>query len=66
MNAVAPGPIQAPLRESTMEKPAQEGFSTPMGRPGESIEIATAAVFLVSNDSSFITGAFLIFVYYYF
>ncbi|TIB80958.1 3-oxoacyl-reductase [Wallemia mellicola] len=56
VNAVAPGPIQAPLRESTMEKPAQEGFSTPMGRPGESIEIATAAVFLVSDDSSFITG----------
>ena len=29
---------------------------TPMGRIGQSAEIATAALFLASNDSSFITG----------
>ncbi|EOR02914.1 hypothetical protein E3P92_02383 [Wallemia ichthyophaga] len=56
VNAIAPGPIQAPLRESTMLEPAQESFTTPLGRPGESVEIACAAVFLGSSDSSFITG----------
>ena len=56
VNAIAPGPIQAPLREATMLEPAQESFSSPMGRPGESIEIACAAVFLGSSDSSFVTG----------
>ena len=56
VNAVAPGPVWTPLVPSTMDNDAQEGFTSPMGRPGQPSEIATNFVFLASQDSSLITG----------
>jgi NAD(P)-dependent dehydrogenase (short-subunit alcohol dehydrogenase family) len=35
------------------------GGQTPMGRPGKPDEVANAALFLLSDEASFITGAAL-------
>jgi NAD(P)-dependent dehydrogenase (short-subunit alcohol dehydrogenase family) len=61
VNGVAPGPIWTPLIPSTFdrEKVATFGADVPMGRPGETEEVAPSYVFLASNDSSYITGQVL-------
>ncbi|XP_024366286.1 NADPH-dependent aldehyde reductase 1, chloroplastic [Physcomitrium patens] len=61
VNAVAPGPIWTPLIPASMgqgspEKMKSFGSQCPMGRAGEPEEIATAYVFLASEDSSYFTG----------
>jgi NAD(P)-dependent dehydrogenase (short-subunit alcohol dehydrogenase family) len=57
VNAVAPGPIWTPLIPSTMPEPENFGKDTPMGRPGQPVEVAPAYVFLASEDASYISGA---------
>lgn len=57
VNAVAPGPIWTPLIPSTMPEPEMFGMDTPMGRPGQPVEVAPAYVFLASEDASYISGA---------
>lgn len=57
VNAVAPGPIWTPLIPSTMPEPEQFGADTPMGRPGQPVEVAPAYVFLASDEASYIAGA---------
>ncbi len=56
-NVISPGtidtPILAPLPKQAI---AQIVASIPMGRMGSADEIAKAAVFLASDDSSFVTG----------
>ncbi|EDM35507.1 putative oxidoreductase protein, short-chain dehydrogenase reductase (SDR)family [Pedobacter sp. BAL39] len=59
VNAVAPGPIWTPLIPSTMPEPENFGKDTPMGRPGQPIEVAVAYVFLASDEASYISGATL-------
>lgn len=58
VNAISPGPIDTP---HTADAPQEwkDGMiaAVPMGRFGEPREIATAALFLASSDSSYITGA---------
>lgn len=56
VNAIAPGPVWTPLIPSTMDKDAQDSFTSPMGRPGQPSEMATCVVFLASADSSMVTG----------
>ncbi|MEA5257930.1 SDR family oxidoreductase [Arcicella aquatica] len=58
VNAVAPGPIWTPLVASTFPDQKKEDFgkNTPMQRGGQPWEVATAFVFLASEDSSYITG----------
>lgn len=58
VNAVAPGPIWTPLIVSSFKpsKVASFGSEVPMKRAGEPIEVATAFLFLASEDSSYITG----------
>lgn len=59
VNAVAPGPIWTPLIPSTMPDPENFGKNTPMGRPGQPVEVAPAYVFLASEEASYISGATL-------
>lgn len=59
VNAVAPGPIWTPLIPSTMPDPENFGKDTPMGRPGQPVEVSPAYVFLASDDASYISGATL-------
>jgi NAD(P)-dependent dehydrogenase (short-subunit alcohol dehydrogenase family) len=59
VNAVAPGPIWTPLITSTMpsEKVQAFGKNTPMKRPGQPAELATAYVMLADPLSSYVSGA---------
>lgn len=59
VNALCPGPLKTPLLMNflnTDEKKQRRLVHIPMGRFGEAKEIAQAAVFLASDESSFITG----------
>lgn len=59
VNAIGPGSINtAVLKAVAHNKDAMRGVlsRTPMGRPGEPLEVARVAVFLASEDSSYITG----------
>jgi NAD(P)-dependent dehydrogenase (short-subunit alcohol dehydrogenase family) len=72
-NAICPGPIDTPMLRIFVARPDQQsthgmdkeelvrtrGGMAPMGRPGEPEEIANAALFLLSDEASFITGAAL-------
>jgi NAD(P)-dependent dehydrogenase (short-subunit alcohol dehydrogenase family) len=57
-NAVAPGPIWTPLIPSTMPEDAVKSFGsqTPMKRPGQPAELATAYVMLADPLSSYVSG----------
>lgn len=59
VNCVAPGPIWTPLITATMppEKVGDFGKDTPMGRPGQPIELVTSYVMLAEPLSSYVTGA---------
>ena len=62
-NALCPGPIDTPLLAELLSDPVrrQRRFvHIPMGRLGRADELAKAALFLASDDSSFMTGASLI------
>jgi NAD(P)-dependent dehydrogenase (short-subunit alcohol dehydrogenase family) len=59
-NALCPGPIETPLLRELMSDPARRQrrlVHIPVGRLGQAEEIANAALFLASDESSFITGA---------
>jgi NAD(P)-dependent dehydrogenase (short-subunit alcohol dehydrogenase family) len=56
-NVVSPGPIETPLTNRLpADAVARIVFTIPMGRMGNPDEIAKAALFLASDDSSFVTG----------
>jgi NAD(P)-dependent dehydrogenase (short-subunit alcohol dehydrogenase family) len=56
-NVVSPGPIDTPLASRQSPEVIARIVSTiPMGRMGKPDEVAKAALFLASDDSSFITG----------
>ncbi len=61
VNAVAPGPIWTPLIPATMAEDKVEGFGsdTPLGRPGQPVEVAAAFVFLASDEASYVSGTVL-------
>jgi len=61
VNALCPGPVNTPLLEELFakdpERAAKRLVHIPMGRFGEPHEIAKAALFLASDDSSFVTAS---------
>jgi len=59
VNGVAPGPIWTPLQVSggsTQENLKEFGGKTPMGRPGQPVELASIYVQLAASDASYATG----------
>jgi NAD(P)-dependent dehydrogenase (short-subunit alcohol dehydrogenase family) len=63
INTLSPGPIETPIfGKAGLTEEQMTGFASdiigrvPMGRIGHADEIAKAAVFLASDDSSFVTG----------
>jgi len=62
-NAICPGPMSTPQMEAWLATlgPAGERFGrqVPLGRLGYADEIAPAAVFLASDEASYVTGAVL-------
>ena len=59
VNAVAPGPIWTPLQPSTKPSVKDFGMNAPLGRPGQPIEVATAFVYLASDEASYVSGTVL-------
>ena len=73
VNSICPGPIDTPMLRVFVKRPDQKGTEdvdvedliyqrqsrVPMGRPGKPEEIANAALFLLSDEASFITGVAL-------
>jgi NAD(P)-dependent dehydrogenase (short-subunit alcohol dehydrogenase family) len=73
VNAVCPGPTDTPMLRVFVSRPDQQSTQgqdrevlikhhtqrLPMGRPAKPEEIANAALFLLSDEASFITGAAL-------
>jgi len=60
VNALCPGPLHTELLMkfiNTEEKRQRRLVHIPMGRFGEALEMAQAALFLASDDSSYVTGA---------
>jgi NAD(P)-dependent dehydrogenase (short-subunit alcohol dehydrogenase family) len=62
VNCIAPGLINTPLTQRTAARePAFANIAkgVPLGRMGETDDIAKAALFLVSDDANYVTGATL-------
>ena len=71
VNAICPGPIDTPMLRVFVARPDQQstqgvdkeqlvlqrGGQNPLGRPGKPEEVANAALFLLSDEASFVTGA---------
>ena len=69
-NVICPGPIDTPMLRVFVARPDQQsthgldkeglvkkrGSSDPMGRPGQPDEVANAALFLLSDEASFVNG----------
>ncbi|HOY08433.1 MAG TPA: glucose 1-dehydrogenase [Saprospiraceae bacterium] len=65
VNSIHPGGVKTPMTENIMptDPAVLDAMMTamcPMGRMGEAIEIAYGALFLASDESSYVTGAELV------
>ena len=59
VNALCPGPLRTELLMKYLDTPAKKNrrlVHIPMGRFGEAEEIAKSALYLASDDASFVTG----------
>jgi NAD(P)-dependent dehydrogenase (short-subunit alcohol dehydrogenase family) len=59
-NALCPGPVSTPLMQTLLADPAFKArrfIHLPMGRLAETHEIANAALYLASDESSYVNGA---------
>ena len=60
-NAVAPGPVDTPMTQSLHTEAFRQEYAKaiPMNRYGSTAEIASAVLYLVSEDASYISGVAL-------
>src|SRR6266481_5594442 len=58
VNVLSPGPIATPMQDQVLDEEAKRRFESliPRGKMGRPEEIATVALFLASDDSSFVNG----------
>jgi NAD(P)-dependent dehydrogenase (short-subunit alcohol dehydrogenase family) len=58
VNVLSPGPVATPMQDQVLDEEAKRMFESliPRGNIGRPDEIATAALFLASDDSSFVNG----------
>jgi NAD(P)-dependent dehydrogenase (short-subunit alcohol dehydrogenase family) len=58
VNVLGPGPIATPMQDEAITPEAKQMFESliPRGKMGQPEEIAGAALFLASDDSSFVNG----------
>ncbi len=61
VNGIAPGPTDTPMLREVMSQQELDDFAQtyPMKRLGRPEELANAALFLASDEASFVTGAIL-------
>lgn len=62
VNCICPGAINTPMIAGAIANPEVQKYfqaSTPLGRLGEPEEVAKLALFLASDDSSYLTGAII-------
>jgi len=60
VNAIAPGAIATPMMEGfTQEEIDQVSYEIPMGRIGQPEEVARGVAYLLSDESSYMTGQVL-------
>ncbi len=61
VNSIRPGVIETEIHATygEPERPYKIGASTPLGRPGTANEIAETIVWLLSDASSYVTGAII-------
>ncbi|MPZ75142.1 MAG: glucose 1-dehydrogenase [Deltaproteobacteria bacterium] len=60
VNCICPGPVRTPMVDtSTPEKLARYKTRVPLGRIGEPDDVAYAALYLASDEASFVTAAIL-------
>jgi 3-oxoacyl-[acyl-carrier protein] reductase len=60
VNAIAPGAVETKMMDGFTEEEVERiSFEVPMGRLGQTDEIAKCVAFLLSDDSSYITGQVL-------
>ncbi|HEX3333966.1 MAG TPA: SDR family NAD(P)-dependent oxidoreductase [Acidimicrobiales bacterium] len=59
-NVIAPGLIDTPLgRAASAGRPSRTRSPVPLGRQGSAWEVASVAVFLLSDEASYVTGQVL-------
>ncbi|KAI0307362.1 mitochondrial 3-hydroxyacyl-CoA-dehydrogenase [Multifurca ochricompacta] len=59
INTISPGPLKTPLLMDFLDTPEKRDrrlVHLPMGRFGEAVEVAKGALFLASDESSYMTG----------
>ncbi|HEX4001913.1 MAG TPA: SDR family oxidoreductase [Candidatus Acidoferrales bacterium] len=58
VNVLSPGPIATPMQDQVLDEAGKRMFESliPRGKMGRPGEIATVALFLASDDSSFVNG----------
>jgi NAD(P)-dependent dehydrogenase (short-subunit alcohol dehydrogenase family) len=62
VNVLTPGQVATPILEEVLTEEARRQFESviPRGKMGRPEEIATVALFLASNDSSYVNGMELV------